>query len=240
MNIKDKANEIFQTAIGPTTDVLSSIFLDGVVGSAVPGVVNAMLAYKQRQLERNMILFMELSKAREHELNERLNRLEESRIAEIKNTYFGIASDYAIRTIQTEKINYIVNGFVSITESDNPSEDVILMYFDMLDQLTLLDLKVLISYTAADTLESTQDEFGVKHEELKMVRGKLNRLGLIQTPAEENYEEVYRNVVQITSVLNDFFAGKSVRPKFSRLSKFRNIRLTPFAKEFLEFFKLNN
>jgi hypothetical protein len=240
MGIRDRAKDIFSTSIEPATDVLASIFLDGVVGSVVPGGVNAMLAYRQRKFERNMILFMELSKARGQEFNEKLNRLSDSQIARIKETYFGIVSDYAGRTVQEEKINYIVNGFVSIAELDNPKEDIVLMYFDMLDQLTLLDIKVLVSYTKEVTHESVQEKFGVEIEQLRMVKEKLKRLGLIHTSADENFEEMYTNVVKITSFLNDSFAGKNVSPKFGRLSHYKFVRPTPFAKELLEFFKLDN
>ena len=102
MGIKEKAKEIFDIAAEPTVDIVSSKFLEGVVGSVVPGAVSAVLAYKQKRQERNYEKFMEITNERCQELEDKLEKLSEVSRRKFITEYFGIVSDYVLDEKQEE------------------------------------------------------------------------------------------------------------------------------------------
>lgn len=42
MDIKKRAEEIFETTAQPTADIVSAMFFEGIAGTVVPGVTSAL------------------------------------------------------------------------------------------------------------------------------------------------------------------------------------------------------
>lgn len=59
MSIEEKAKDLFAATVEQAPDVISGIVLEGVVGTVVPGVSGAMLAYRQKRQERIYGAFLE-------------------------------------------------------------------------------------------------------------------------------------------------------------------------------------
>ena len=118
----------------------------GAAGIMIPGVGHIMLSYKQKKLEKRLERYLAKIVENQDEINERLGKLEKSQRDEVKSNYFGLIADYAAQAKQEEKIDFIVTGFINISAGRNLQEDTILMYYDTLDQLSLLDLRVLKIY----------------------------------------------------------------------------------------------
>lgn len=72
MDLKKKVEDIFDITAQPTVDIVSSMFLEGIVGSVVPGVTSAMLAYKQKRAEKMIEEFMIEIRRRQQELEEKI------------------------------------------------------------------------------------------------------------------------------------------------------------------------
>lgn len=62
MDIKKRVEDIFDITAQPAVSIVSSMFIEGIAGSMVPGVTSAMIACKQKRAERRLEQFMEETK----------------------------------------------------------------------------------------------------------------------------------------------------------------------------------
>ncbi|WP_439444107.1 hypothetical protein ACSMFR_05565 [Listeria aquatica] len=158
-------------------------------------------------------------------------------------------------TIQEEKIEYMVKGFVYLSEHEELSFDIAYMYYDMLDRLTLLDLGVLKFYSTLGqegTYENVLEEFNITYDQYNAVRENLSRFGLIQsqvdryelddlTKMEKLLNNMQESIVNVTRHLN----GKDKKVSLYKKDRLKlkskdNLRISKFGREFLSFFVNNS
>ena len=154
-----------------------------------------------------------------------------------------MVADYASQAKQEDKISFIVNGFVNISGNVISREDTVLMYYDTLDQLTLLDLRVLRVYThyiwtdeeSTETISDIMEEYELDFSQVSMIKEKLTRLGLLESKNDLDMDENMRNVTQY---LEDVSKGKRnpKLKKLKRISKSESYKLTPYGRKFYMFF----
>lgn len=241
MDMKNKFEDIFDIGAEPAVSIVSSMFLDGVVGTVAPGVMSLMLAYKQKRSERMIEEFMRETRVRQSEVEEKLLALEEEDLKEVKGKYFGLVLDYVIETKQEEKIKYIVNGFINLTEIKKLKEDVVLIYYDLLDGLNILDIRVLKIYSYNHEIETYSDiieDANISYEQYELIQNKLKRLGLLETNGQSQYEEMFGNVKNMGEFLNLIEKGKKAKLKFKKpgAGRLQSYKLTRLGRDFLVFF----
>lgn len=236
MEIVDKLRDITEPAIGPVMDMVSGIVLDGMAGAVVPGVGNLILSYKQQRTEKNLEMFISQIVARQDEFNERLNKLDTEKLQKITNHYFGIVTDYVLDVRQQEKINFIVNGYINMTDIDNLDDDSIIMYYDTLDQLTLLDIALLKSHHIKYFRDEKNNECleQMIPGQRRLIHEKLLRLGLLSS---QNEKKMDSNIQNIGLYLQDVQKGKkNARLKYEKVWGSDSYRFTDYGRSFLEFF----
>lgn len=257
--MSDKLGTLIESAKGAIGEilleeaapVLISEMLKGTVieaatsmaGVAVPGVGNMLLSYKQKKMERNVEICISKIVENQDEINKRLDRLEEEKLKNIQSRYFGLVTDYAAQTKQEEKIEFIVNGFINITGDILSQEDKILMYYDVLDQLSMLDIRVLRFYVqfsyvgigGDDNISDIMKDYDLDFSQMAMIKEKLERLGLLESRNDRDMDENIRNMAQY---IEDVARGKK-NPKLKRLkkiSKSESYKLTPYGRSLYLFF----
>lgn len=240
MEIIDKLKEITEPAVGPVMDMVTDLVLEGVAGVVVPGVGNLILSYKQQRTEKNLEMFISQIVARQNEFNERLNQLDTEKLEKITSHYFGIVTDYVLNIRQQEKIRFIVNGYINIAGQDELNDDAVIMYYDTLDELTILDIRVLKLYCSKpiygeDTFNQVKKDYNLDRSQLNYIRGKLERLGLIENQRDVNYGSLYDKVIAIGTILEK---GREVsKPlRIGQLKKSKENVITKYGEEFLDFF----
>nr|DAL63910.1 MAG TPA_asm: protein of unknown function (DUF4393) [Caudoviricetes sp.] len=256
--MNDKTNDLIEATKGVIGEILVEDALpalaeeilkgtvmeaaSGTVGLISPRIGGVMVAYQQRRWERNWEKYICLIVEHQDELNKRLDRLEEEQRKEVKNTYFPLISDYVGNEKQYEKIEFIVNGFINLSSGINMQEDITLMYYDTLSQLSLLDLRVLKIYAyqyfdegCRDNISSVMKEYRIDIAQISLIREKLLRAGLLLSQNDEKMEENINNV-------SEFIEGLSKNKKNLRLKKINKIRrndsykITSYGRKFLNFF----
>lgn len=249
MDWKKKVEDTFDIVAEPATNIVSSMFLEGLVGSVVPGVTSAMLAYKQKRSERMIEEFMIETQKRQEEFEEKLLNADESRVKEITGKYFGITLDYVSNTKQEEKVEYLVNGFINLASVEFLQEDVILIYYDLLEELNLLDIRVLrlFAYQVDDSYSKIIDDAGIDYDQYHLIINKLVRLGLLQSRAQANYDDMFINVMNIAVHLEKLQKGEESKLKFKKpiglstsASSISSKRVTPLGRKLIEFFLEKN
>ena len=235
MESKEKLEEITAPAAGPVLDMVSGLLLEGAAGAIVPGVGNLILAYKQQRTEKNLEVFISQIVARQDEFNERLNRLDPEKLEKITGHYFGIVTDYVLNVRQQEKIHFIVNGYLRLSETEGVNDDTVMMYYDTLDQLTLMDIAVMKSHHRLLATEENEEYMnilipGQKH----LIHEKLSHLGLVSS---ENEQRMNKNLQNIANYLLDMQKGKkNAKLKCDKIWGSDSYRLTDYGRKFLEFF----
>ena len=251
MIIDSAKGEVAEILLDEAVPKVVSELLEGTVfeavseaaGIMIPGVGHIMLSYKQKKLEKRLERYLEKIVEKQDEINARLGKLEDSQRDEVKSNYFGLIADYAAQAKQEEKIDFIVTGFINISSGKILQEDTILMYYDTLDQLNLLDLRVLKTYVhpaplgdeSADDIHHIMEDYSLDFSQVAMLKDKLVRLGLLESRNDADMDENIRNMAQY---LEDISKGKKNArlKKLKRISKSESYRATTYGRKFFAFF----
>lgn len=236
MELVEKIKELTEPAVGPVMDMVSEMLLDGTVGALVPGVGNLILSYKQQRTEKNLEMFISQIVARQDEFNDRLSKLDTEKLQKITKHYFGIVTDYVLDVRQQEKIGFIVNGYINMAGINDLNDDVVIMYYDVLEQMTLLDIAVLKSHHVKFFNDESNTEYleSLIFGQRRLIHEKLLRLGLLSS---ENEKRMDGNVQNIGSYLQDVQKGKkNAKLKYEKMRGSDSYRFTDYGRRFLEFF----
>lgn len=257
-----KVKELIEPAEGPMLDMVSDLFVPGIAegiagnfvpavvagtigeaaGSLIPGVSGMIMSYKQARFERNIEKMISELMKRMDEFNRYFEELDDHVATQVKNQYFGIMADHAAEVTQEEKIRLIVNGYINLIKDGHPQEDVVMMYYDTLDELTLLDIRMLKLRLSqlnddSDSIVQVWQDYGIDRKQTDLINRKLSRLGLIESRKENEYEKLFDNVYNIIDYLEKGAKGaKNNKLKVYHLAKSNSNVLTAYGRRFLEFF----
>ena len=216
--------------------MVADIALDGAAGSVIPGVDNLILSYKQQRIEKNLEIFISQIVVRQDEFNERLSKLDFDKIQQLTKHYFGIVADYVLDVRQQDKIDFIVNGYINMTEMEDLNDDSVIMFYDTLDQMTLMDIAVLKSHHRNFVNDEKNGDYleRLVPGQRQLVHEKLLRLGLVSSEHERKRDS---NVQNIVSYLQDIQKGKkNVKLKSDKIWGSDSYRLTKYGQNFIAFF----
>lgn len=241
MSIEEKISDIIEPAVGLVMDIVGGLILDGVAGVVLPGVSNMILSYKQQRTEKNLEEFIGQIVKRQDELNTKLENLEPQKLEAIKNHYFGLVTDYVLDVRQKAKIDYIVNGFINLVGIDENKEDIALLYYDTLDQLNIMDIRILKSHSTIHNEDESymkiMADYDIGVDQVRMILGKLCRLGLLEDRNQElrdkNNDEIVKYITELEK------NKKNVKFKGKKVAFSNSYRVSNFGNEFLNFFIYN-
>ena len=215
---------------------------NGAVSMISPRIGGVMVAYQQRRWERNWEKYIATICEKQDTLNERLEKLDAEMRQKFRQDFFPLVSDFVPNEKQEEKIEMIVNGLINIASGVNGQDDIILMYYETLDQLSLLDLRILKLYFPVyigeerdDNIWKVMQECQIDDSQARLVREKLDRLGLIQS---RNEEKVNENIENVIKYVEDVAKGKK-NPKLKRIQnvpRSQSYKITSFGVNFINFF----
>jgi len=244
----DTAADIAKASIPSMT---GDILVDAA-SSLVPGISGAVQSYKRARFERNIKTFTEELHTKIEDI--RLNlELKTSVQKEQIDKLFQYVLDYVIDEQQEEKIQYMVKGFVNITEHDHVSNDFVLTYYDVLKELRMVDISVLrlmyvsryaVDQESKETFHEIMDRHGISYEQYEAVRRNLLRIGVLTTRTDLKITDDLKEISKTFKELYSFL-DKLANPKFKRsLPKLKepkfqskeNFEISKFGRDFVEFF----
>lgn len=210
-----------------------------VVGAICPRVNNIRLGYKQKRLERNVNITFEKLRDKQDEIEGRLLELENGQQKYLSNIT-EMLLDQIVDEIQEQKVDLNVNGYINLIKSENTNEDVALMFFKTLSQLSDLDIRVLRLYSidSEETVYDILKQLQLSYDQLRLVKEKLERFGLLRSKNEEIHEE---NLDLIVKYLQDVEKErKRSKPKDIRLPNLKKVspsdtyKITSLGRNFLQ------
>ena len=227
------------------TEMLKGTVLEaatGAVSALSPRIGGVMIAYKQKRWERNWEQYISLIAEHQEELNTRLGKLEAKQQEEVKDIYFPLVSDYVGNEKQIEKIKFIVNGFINLTAGINMQEDTTIMYYDTLEQLSLLDLRILKLYNHRylneekdDDIYSVMRDYQIDATQVSLIKEKLLREGLLLSQNDEKMEENINNVSEFVEGLSKNKKNLKLK-RMNRISRSESYKITSYGRKFLNYF----
>ena len=241
-----KINEILDNYIAPalpaTLDTVSSICVEGAASAIIPGVGNMLIAYKQKQQEKRFERAIAEIQKRQEEIDEILKAYQNDTMPKIERL-LELYLDYSIENTQEKKIKLLANGYVNSIKIENPQEDILLGFYDMLLQVNMLDIRVLKLYEHK-TLSEQRDSYGkvmqdyhIDYSQYNMVRAKLARLGLLESRNDIKQEENINLIIEYiqATVRNKENDAKQASKKMKKGSKQDNYVMTSYGSNFLKF-----
>ncbi|MGN1224902.1 MAG: hypothetical protein ACI4TG_07345, partial [Ruminococcus sp.] len=197
-------SDMLPTAVEEIADVVVSEGIAEIVGTLIgafaPRINGMRLSYKQNRFETRVESALTL-------MAKRIETMEANYVAlteEVQEKFRGQYVEWLLDNLevekQPEKVPYHVNGFINLM-SNEANDNLMLMFFDTINQLTQLDIDVLSLYSR-DTQEKTIDlcdRYNLKMEQVTVIREKLERLGLVYS---KNDEQRDNNIDEIVDYLN--------------------------------------
>lgn len=244
----DTAADIVKNSI---TSVIGDILVD-TAGSLIPGVSGAVQNYKRNRFEKNITTFAEYLYTKIENIRVNLEHKSDEQKEKI-DQLFHYVMDYVIDEQQEDKIEYMVNGFVNITEHEQVSDDFILTYYDVLKELRMVDISVLrLMYSSRfmfeqetrETFHDVMEMHGMSYEQYESVRRNLLRIGLLTTKTDlsitddlneiaKRFKELYTYLDKLT---NPRHKGSLPKLKEPKLKSKENFEMSKFGRDFVEFF----
>lgn len=230
--------------------------------SLIPGIGGAITEFRTNKKIRNLEVMIQVINKRNEELKEKFEKqtLENK---EILDNIFEMVMQKIESTNQSEKIEFMINGYSEFLNLDNPSFYVAYLYFDTLDKLTILDISVLKLSYKTNTLDDIDgyssytellEAFDINYDQYVAVRENLYRLGLMQNEYDNKLAKDIKNL-QIAideirnsteSILNSLSGKRNQKlKKLTEKSKISlkakdKLKISKFGKDFIRFFIINN
>ena len=183
-----------------------------VAGAAVPILNGIRLSYKQKRFERRVKDILKVFGQRIDALETNFSSLQENMQETFKTKFLDWLLDNLYKEKQDEKIPYHINGYINLM-NDSANDNLMLMFFETLNELTELDIDVLRMYAAdsQDNIYTLCERHGLSPDQTMVIKEKLSRLGLLQSKNEEYREENLDYVVEYLSKIAE--ESKKSKPK---------------------------
>lgn len=213
--------------------------ISGLLAGALPRVNGIRLSYQQNRFERNVSRAISEFQNQIEQIDERINCLE----LELREKFSGLYSEWLLDALQDEKqinkIPWYVTGYIGMM-NNTTNDDVMIMFFSTLTDLTELDVKVLklYHYSNHDSIQELLNEKNIMYDQVTLIKEKLVRNGLLESRNDEQRDS---NLDEVARYVTDFAKQmKATRPKdvkeakLKKISKTESYKMTQLGRIFLE------
>lgn len=199
-----------------------------LIGAVCPRLNNIRLSYKQNRLERNVSIMLNRLIVNQRLLSSRIDELQKSIAG---RTFIQQSSemllDNIVDEIQPEKVQYSVNGFVNLIQTENANLDMSLMFFKTISDLNDIDIRVLKTFNwktqdKEEPITPFNSEFD--YSQLRYIKEKLLRLGLLKSKNEELSAKNQEKMIDYLQKFNKDITSK--KPKGVKLPQFKKLQTT--------------
>lgn len=168
-----------------------------IAGAAIPGINGVILSIKQKQLERRIVKAIDVIINRLDTLEKNYASLNDEKKEKFSTTYCEWLIDNLQNEKQAEKVPYHVNGYINLM-NDEANDNLILMFFNTLNELTNLDIDILkiYSHDLSANIIDVCEKYNLDYNQIRIIKEKLVRLGLLQSRNDEYHDSNLDYVVE--------------------------------------------
>lgn len=253
-NLADEAKEKLKTeALDTGGEIMANIALDTVAGF-VPIMGNAISGYMKSKALKNQSLYIkELYKRLD--ILEQANNTDDEEYSEKIDDLYILGSETSAKAKQEEKIKYISNGVLN-TIKHNFSYDISILYFSILDRLTILEIEILkqysIPYYERENMwwKKIIDDFNITDTGYEAARNNLLRNGLLQNKTEnylqhdideliDSMEKAQKDIISIADYVESNKVKKKLRISNNKRTKNKtkdSVSISKLGNDFIKYF----
>lgn len=233
ISIKDLANSVVEEGVSSALDsenlseiiadvadvVLSegtSLIVGNILGAVAPRINSIRQNYKQNRFERNVREALTIFSERINELELNFKNLNSDMKEKFNGLYLEWFLDNLYSERQVSKVPYHVNGFINFMNNDS-NDNIMIMFFDTLNQLTQLDIDALKMYdiNSPENYNSLMERYNLLPEQIEMIREKLARLGLLYSKNDDQRDSNIDTIVDYLKKVDK--DAKTKKPKGVKL-----------------------
>lgn len=192
----DELPEVINNGLDIVLSESVASLLSGILGAALPRVNAVISNYKQNRFERNVRNTLQIMMSRIESIENNYSVLNE----EIQEKYRGLYAEWLLDGLgdepQEEKVPYYVNGYINLMNNE-VNDNLMLMYFNTITQMTNLDIEVLKMYdiNSAEDIFSISEKYHLEFDQIRVIKEKLSRLGMINSKNDDIRDKNIDNVV---------------------------------------------
>lgn len=213
-----------------------------LIGAVCPRINGIRLSYKQNRFERNISTMLNCLIANQEAITARVDKLQKT--VEGKNfvQYSNeMLLDNIVDEIQQSKVQYSVNGYVNLLQTENANLDMSLMFFKTISELNDVDIRVLKTYdwrnqNKTEPITPFNSEFD--YSQLRYIKEKLFRLGLLKSKNEELSAKNQEIIIDYLQKFNKDITSKNTKgvklPKFKKLQSADSYSITSLGFALLQ------
>lgn len=217
-----------------TADIIGNI-----CAAVLPRANGIALNYKQKKFERNVNIALGEFEKKFSVMDEKLSLLNEELEERFRELYVEWLLDSLENEKQNVKIPYLVNGYINMM-NNTTNDDLMLMFFSTLNDLTDLDINVLKMYHFAcdGNIYTLMNEKNLSIEQINLVKEKLLRNGLLDSKNDEqrddNLEEVVRYATDLAKQMKATKPKVVKAPKTKKIPKSESYSITELGRNYLD------
>lgn len=229
--------------------VFSEILADTIT-SALPGIGGAIVGYKTSKLKRNVEEIERILVQRIDEIQQIFHSKTIHQQEEIDKLFEHMLNS-TLEEPQKEKIDFFLNGFINISRCEEINEDFVLIFYDTLRELRLVDLTVLKLYgryflneqeTNVNSYDDVIKKHNITYEQYDLVRQNLVKKGILTTETDivlekdlKALEEAIKELKNYVELITNPKKDKYPRLKTIKLKYNDRFKITKFGREFIRF-----
>lgn len=236
--LPEVAKQISEVAV---SDITASLISE-IVGAVCPRLNSIRLGWKQNRLERNLKKAIEELQNNDSLIATQMEYLMENNQDQMfKTQYCEMMLDAIYDEVQEIKVRYGINGYINLMCTENPSEDMILMFFKTLTELSDLDIRVLkcFSHEHEENYYTVMKEVEISDMQYRFVKEKLERFGMLQN---KNADIRDMDLIEIIDYLKEIDKQSKERSpkavkfpsKIKKLSSKNTYEITSLGRQFLK------
>jgi hypothetical protein len=214
--------------------------IGSVVSAIAPRLNGIKLTYQQKRFERNIKAAIEVMNNRIQDIDQKINLLDECLQEKFRGTYVEWFLDNLYSEKQPEKVLYNVNGYINMMENSS-TDDIMLIFMETLNQLTILDIDVLKLYSLSpdENFMELCERYGIGFEQLEMIKQKLERNGLLYSKNEDQRDDNIDIIVDYLDKRTKEENKRNGNPLKVKLGKTKKVRrsesydITRLGRDFL-------
>ena len=189
------ADASFQPGVTAAITFIGGVVVPGLGGPIAGTLTAATFAYWKQRAEQNLIKMVQhladASRDDTRQISQSWNKLGENRKKVFKEAFFPTTADYVADEKEVEKVAHITEGLLYAIENETLEERTFNELNDILSQLRKIDLQVLNDYFENPFSPDKQE---INYDELKYIKSKLEKMGLIGSDRQEKISNVLKEI----------------------------------------------
>lgn len=235
----DVLSELISSTAGMVISEGAAELIGNIFGAVVPGVNSIRLNYKQLSFEKKVIRALNYMLKHIKRLEENFCSLTEEMQEKFRGLYVEWLLDNLDNERQEQKVLYHVDGFINMMNNE-ANDNLMIMFFDTINQLTQLDIDVLKLYSldSHENIYGLSERYNLKPEQVEVIKEKLTRLGLLlsknDVQRDDNIDAIAEYLIKIDKEDRKTKPQKVKLPGIKKCRRSESYSITVLGRDFLK------